>query len=477
METPSELQQRALSLVSRDLAYNFDVLPLAFDSGTLKIGVVSVTNEIIEKVAQQTRAAKVLPVCLPIEKIRKELLRLYPPPTERAEEQSPKFIFEDVVRAALETHASDIHIQPMGPSEGKVWIRVDGFPKLHRKLSRRLMEQVLAYIKVQSKLDISESRAPQSGRLTVRLDGTKDVNIRSSFVSGIYGEKTALRLLGKLDLLPTIKQWQFEPEVVAQLNAAAIRASASFVVAGPTGSGKTTLIYTLLKEMDLGNSNPYSIEDPVEMLVPEMTQMEVNVKADQTFALSLRELMRQDPNLIFVGEIRDTETVNEYLKGSTSGLCLFSTVHAKSAPLIPDRFVELGGSYERVAATMTTGISLRLLRRLCERCRVPVPLSKAGREIAENKLEADKETVWGPSEHGCRFCDGIGYAGRFGVIEILNVSAPVQEVLRKHGSPREIVEAATGYRPMVVDGLRRVLAGDTSERELLRILAYEDCLS
>jgi type II secretory ATPase GspE/PulE/Tfp pilus assembly ATPase PilB-like protein len=239
----------------------------------------------------------------------------------------------------------------------------------------------------------------------------------------------------------------------------------------------------MVRKVDLERWNVYGVEDPIEILVADMTQIAVNDKADMTFAEATRAEVRQDPDLVMIGELRDLETVRECIAFSTTGQRLWSTTHARSALHIVNRLTRLGATRADVADTLTMGISQRLLGKLCEYCQEPNPngLSDAAkRVIAEDKiLSPALESAKILKTKGCAHCNGTGYRGRFGVIEYFEVTPAVQELIKSDSaSLLDIarVAAKSGYRPMILDGLRHVLAGETSEEELLRQLAYEDML-
>jgi len=375
-------------------------------------------------------------------------------------------ICEDMVGNAVLRRATDIHLEPR-ENEFQVRYRTDGILHTRYSLDPATGLSVISAFKVLGDMDIAERRKSQDGNFSAQV-GDKRIDFRAATAGSVYGEKMALRLLDKEAGLIALDKLGATPTMVRILKSFISRPDGLLVMCGPTGSGKTTSLYALLNVIDAYQRNVVTIENPVEYQVQNITQTDINPKAGVTFASSLRSMLRQDPDVIFVGEIRDFETAEIALQSAMTGHLILSTVHARDSITSIIRLLDLGVESFLVASAANLLVSERLLRRLCPQCKVPYRpkrdlLAKAG--VDPDKVDILYKTG------GCPFCEGTGYRGRTGIFEILNVNEPVQELIRSKGSPVEIAREAkkAGFRPLQNHGIRKVLDGITSFREFLRV--------
>jgi type II secretory ATPase GspE/PulE/Tfp pilus assembly ATPase PilB-like protein len=365
---------------------------------------------------------------------------------------------DEIHEAAVSQNASDIHVEPTR-SGGRVRQRVDGILIPSKTLSAELYSQVVSRMKLLAGMDIADRRQPQDGRYAIERNG-RSIDARVSSMPTILGEKLVIRLLDHLTGIPSLESLGM-PDAMLRDVRRAIEAPYGFVVScGPTGSGKTTTMYAALAERNVDSQNLCSVEDPVEVRIPGIAQVQVNGRAGVTFASALRAFLRQDPNVIMVGEMRDEETAAVAASASLSGQLLLTTLHSNDAPKAVDRLVELGVARHTMAAGISAIIAQRLVRRLCESCRRP-----CDQISGVPSYRAD----------GCDNCAGLGYAGRLAIFECILIDDAMRRCIADGQSSVVLGKLAreSGYEPMIVDGLRRAARGETSLAELRRVLVIE----
>jgi type II secretory ATPase GspE/PulE/Tfp pilus assembly ATPase PilB-like protein len=465
-------QRAATGLLSRALAFESDVLPLAYDGTTLTVAVSAQSDELLERIRQQTRK-NVRSVVLPLREIREGLKALYPPAGSRDGDSQAALALDEIFAAAIAAYASDVHVEPLEGRGGRVRLDVDGVLQHEKSLEPGLFERVVALLKVRANMNTGESRIPQDGRLAVTFDG-RSFDVRASTIPVAGQEKIVLRFLQRFDLVPDLEQLGMGPDLIARYHRAIKRPGAFCVIAGPTGSGKSTTSYASLQTIDLSHVNVCSVEDPIECRIPGIAQIAVNEKAGITFPVALRALLRQNPHHLFIGELRDAETVAIALQGSLTGIALTTTLHARDALRVPARLAELGAHHATLASALTVCVSQRLLRMLCRHCKITSSLSSRAAAVARRYgLHLGGEAA---DARGCEVCAYSGFQGRVGAFEVLEVKPELAAAIERRDAPGKLAEIAfgLGYRPMVVDALRHVAAGLTCEAEVLRHLAYED---
>ncbi len=465
-------QRTAAALLSRSFAYDADVLPLAFDGASLTVAVVAENLELLDRIRQLTRK-DVRTLILPIREIREGLKSLYPAAVMRDADSQAAQTLDEIFAAAIGCYASDVHVEPLDGRAGRVRLDVDGVLQHDRDLEAGLFERVVALIKVRSNMNTGESRIPQDGRLTIAFDG-RPFEVRTSTIPVGGLEKVVMRFLQRFDLVPDLEQLGMGPELLARFQKALRRPGSFCVIAGPTGSGKSTTSYASLQTLNLDRVNVCSVEDPIECRIPGVAQIAVNEKAGITFPIALRALLRQNPNQLFIGELRDTETVSIALAASLTGISLVTTLHARDALRVVARLVELGASRSTLASSLTLGVSQRLIRMLCRRCKIKTSISSQAVAVARRYGFALGADAW--EAQGCQVCGYSGFQGRVGAFEVLEIKPELAASIERGDTPSQLGKIAfgVGYKPMVVDALRHVATGLTSEGEILRHLSYDD---
>ncbi len=363
---------------------------------------------------------------------------------------------------ALAERASDIHIEP-AESALRIRFRIDGALQDRFLLDRAFMEPITCRLKLLAELDITERRLPQDGRIGFALrENTLDV--RFSSVPALYGEKLVLRLLGRRSrhAIPELGQLQLSSAVMRDLRRVSLMPNGLFLVTGPTGSGKTTTLYALLKAISRPELNIVTIEDPVEYRLAGATQVQVNEAVGLSFAIALRAFLRQDPDVILVGEIRDAESGRIASQAALTGHLVLSTLHTNTALQAMTRLVDIGVEPYLVAPALVGVMAQRLVRQLCPVCREPYLAPPEERDALLTGTEGEEVRFW--RAQGCASCGHSGYSGRLAVHELFMVSDEVRELIGAGASPREVRAAAyrEGFRPMRYDGLKKVLRGLTT---------------
>lgn len=387
----------------------------------------------------------------------------------RGDEAPAVRMVDEIHERAVGSCASDIHVEPTRTG-GRVRRRVDGILTECMALSPELYMQVVSRMKLLAGMDIADRRQPQDGRYAIERSGCT-VDARVSSMPTILGEKLVVRLLDHQARIPTLESLGM-PEGALRRFRRVVQAPHGFVVAcGPTGSGKTTTLYAALAERNTDSQNLCSIEDPVEVRIPGIAQVQVNGRAGVTFASALRAFLRQDPNVIMVGEMRDQETAAVAASASLSGQLVMTTLHSNDAPKAVERLVELGVSRQTISAGLSAIIAQRLVRRLCEHCRKPFAV---GADVSREFGLGTQVRLY--SAEGCAACGGSGYAGRLAVFECVFVDDAIRRCIADGDSGVALTALArrNGYEPMLVDGIRKTLAGDTTLDELRRVLVVEE---
>ncbi len=351
---------------------------------------------------------------------------------------------------AAKDGASDIHIEPYERSSS-VRFRVDGTLREVVQPNKALHAALISRLKIMAELDIAEKRLPQDGRISLRIGG-RAIDVRVSTLPSSHGERAVLRLLDKTESRFTLEGLGMDGEVLAAYARLIQQPHGIVLVTGPTGSGKTTTLYASLGRVDTATTNVLTVEDPVEYELPGIGQTQVNAKIDLTFAKALRAILRQDPDVILIGEIRDFETAQIAIQASLTGHLVLATVHTNDAPSSVTRLIDMGVEPFLLSSSLLGVLAQRLVRKLCPQCRRP---GEDGR--------------WHPV--GCEHCGHTGYKGRTGVYELMTVNEQVQTLIHNRAAEQELVAAARagGLRSMREDGDRLVTSGVTSLEEVVRV--------
>ena len=375
-------------------------------------------------------------------------------------------LVKSMIEQAVRQRASDIHIEPL-EDQVRIRYRIDG--ALYEKItySPRLLPAITARIKIIGGMDISEKRKPQDGRITQVVD-RQEFDIRVSILPTVYGEKTVMRLTSKSGLTREKSQLGFRPNELKQFDHILKNPHGIILVTGPTGSGKSTTLYTALSELNTEDVNIITVEDPVEANINGINQVHVNPKADLTFATALRSILRQDPDIIMIGEIRDGETAGIAVQASITGHLVVSTLHTNSTSASIGRLVDMGVESYLLADSVVGIIAQRLVRRLCPSCKKPVLADEEQKEL----LQVDKDTeltIYEPC--GCTSCDNTGYKGRIGVYEIMEITPELRPLISHKASAEEIKQVALsqGMNTLRMSATKYVLDGTTSISEMTKV--------
>ena len=382
---------------------------------------------------------------------------------------------------ALLRGASDLHFEPF-ETFYRVRFRIDGILAQVAQPPLDIRDKIATRIKVLSRLDISEKRVPQDGRMKLLITVPKDrkdkdnketieraIDFRVSTLPTLFGEKIVIRILESSTERLDIDQLGYEPEQKQLLLDVIKRPYGMVLVTGPTGSGKTVSLYTFLNRLNQGDINISTAEDPAEIQLPGINQVNVNDKAGLTFAAALKSFLRQDPDIIMVGEIRDLETADISIKAAQTGHLVFSTLHTNDAPSTLTRLMNMGVAPFNIASSVLLITAQRLARRLCKECKKPGPLPKETL-LDAGFTEADVDGSWQPYHPvGCETCNGSGYKGRVGIYQVMPITEAIQEIILTHGTALQIAEQARkeGVLSLRESGLRKVKQGLTSLEEVL----------
>ncbi len=375
-------------------------------------------------------------------------------------------LVKGMIDQAVRQRASDIHIEPM-ERQVRIRYRIDGALYEKSVYSIRLLPAIVARIKIIGGMDISEKRKPQDGRITQIVD-RKEFDIRVSILPTVYGEKIVMRLTSKNALTREKSQLGLKPDELKKFDHILKNPHGILLVTGPTGSGKSTTLYTALSELNKEDVNIITVEDPVEANIEGINQVQVNNKADLTFASALRSILRQDPDIIMIGEIRDQETASIAVQASITGHLVVSTLHTNSAASTITRLADMGIEPYLIADSTIGVIAQRLVRRLCPECKRQKKADAEELELLQLAPDADV-TIYEPC--GCPRCDGAGFRGRIGVYEIMEVTQSLKSIISKNGSAEDIKKKALeeGMSTLRMSATRYVLEGITSVQEMMRV--------
>ena len=391
---------------------------------------------------------------------------------ELAEEAPVVELVNNLMSMALEERASDIHIEPEEETFD-IRYRIDGVLYTRRTLPKQRYYAVASRLKLVSGIDIAERRLPQDGRIGMRING-KDLDVRVSALPGVHGESIVMRLLPKERADLRLERLGLLPDHLELMRSWAKRPHGIVLVTGPTGSGKSTTLYGVLDESNTGQRKIITVEDPVEVQLPHLTQVQVHSDIGLNFARALRSILRQDPDVIMIGEIRDLETAEIAVQSALTGHLVLSTLHTNDALSAFTRLVDMGIDPFLAATPVIAVQAQRLVRRLCEHCSTPMSPPAAYAADAECWAQqariGDTPAQWKQAQ-GCPQCQGTGYRGRVGIYELVGVSEQLRELVLRRAPLSELREQARqeGFRDLFLDGLIKARQGITTVEEVLRV--------
>ncbi len=481
-----ELDMGAVNLISAEAAKRYQAVPVGFaEDGTVVLAMADPTNVLtIDDVAMMS-GRRVRAAAASVEDLNLLLARL-----ARMDEESIEDIVDEeadaageadlmvdeadrdapiiklvhsIVAQAVQQGASDIHVNPE-EGDTRVLFRVDGVLSPAATIKRKMAMGVVSRIKIMADLDISEKRVPQDGRFALTVDGRR-VDIRVVTLPLVYGEGVVMRILDKGAVVQGLDSLGMQSAELDRFTAAINRPNGAVLVTGPTGSGKSTTLYGALNVLNDGQRSILTIEDPVEQRIQGIKQMQIAPKAGVTFDVGLRSMLRADPDVIMVGEIRDRQTAHIAIEAALTGHLVLSTLHTRDAPSALGRLIDMGIEPFLVSSAIDCIVAQRLVRMLCKHCKRPQKVSES--VLAEHGLSGAE-----PQEAvGCSRCGGSGYRGRVGLYEVMSVSEEIRAMILERASVDDMVEAATaqGMLRLRDDGLEKVRAGLTSIAEVERM--------
>jgi type IV pilus assembly protein PilB len=494
------IDPQAISLIPETLARRYVIMPYQYEAATetLYIATTDPLNfGLIEFLESKTRKRVIFALSIR-EDITKAINTSYSQnlspevrealkevaPTQQAQKEVYKpaesnapmaKIVNTVLEFAMKSRASDIHIEPQ---EGKTRVRyrIDGILQEKLTLPRTIHESLVSRLKILSDMKIDEHRVPQDGRFAFKA-GDDEIDIRASTLPTVHGEKVVMRLLKKTGGIPSLEELGFNPNQLKLIQQSITHPNGIVLVTGPTGSGKTTTLYSILSILNKPTTNIMTLEDPVEYQIPGINQVQINTQAGLTFSTGLRSFLRQDPNIILVGEIRDKETTGLAIQAALTGHLVFSTLHTNDAPSTIPRLTDLGGEPFLLASVIQAIVSQRIVRKICPTCKQQVPAEPAEVEDIKQVLGAylpkkyqDGEQMMLAKGAGCEECGQSGFIGRIGIFEILTITQQINKLIFESASSDDLMNQAKqeGFITLKQDGYLKALAGFTTIAEVLR---------
>jgi type IV pilus assembly protein PilB len=394
--------------------------------------------------------------------------------SEKAATKAPVIRFVDLLLSqAVKSRASDIHVEPQEHSMS-IRMRIDGALREMVPPAKKMQAAVLTRIKILSDMDIAERRLPQDGRLKVKASG-RDIDVRVSSIPTIYGEKIVMRILDSTATSHDIGQLGFEPRLLEEFKTILSQPHGIIIITGPTGSGKSTTLYSALHYLKNPTENITTVEDPVEYRLSGINQVQVKSEIGLDFASCLRAILRQDPDIVLIGEIRDKETVEIAIKASLTGHLVLSTFHTNDAPSAITRLVYMGIEPYLLASSLNLIVAQRLVRKICEKCKEPATLSKEVLKRLKIEPQQAKDAIFYHGK-GCPVCGGTGYKGRLPVFEFLVIDNDIREKIVSGGAEMQIRALARqkGYGGLLESGVSKMLQGLTTAEEVLSVTFTED---
>jgi len=492
---------QALGLISQAVAEEYNLIPLSYDAAKNELSVAMedpLDLKTIDFISRKSKA-KIKPFIAPPSQIKKAIIsnygqslvaevkaalgevRVKPSETKPREvirpggvirEEKIAKVVDAILEFAIKARASDIHIEPQ-EGRTRVRYRIDGI--LHEKLAlpKTIHDAVVSRIKILSGLRIDEKRIPQDGRFNFKA-GEQEVDLRVSTLPTVHGEKVVMRLLKKSGGVPDLPELGLRGRALKNLEDAILRPHGIIIVCGPTGSGKTTTLYSVLSRINTPKVNIITLEDPVEYQIPGVNQVQVNPAAGLTFASGMRSFLRQDPNVIMVGEIRDQETTELAVQASLTGHLVFSTLHTNNAAQAIPRLLDLGAEPFLLASSLTCLVAQRICRRVCPDCKEEYePLPEIAEDIRKvlGKLLPPKKEIKLARGKKCPTCNNTGYLGRIGIFEVLPVTEKIARLVLERAAAGDIEKQAIeeGMVTMKQDGYLKAIEGITTIEEVLRV--------
>jgi len=482
------------TLIDANLAKRYTVIPIDYDDGKLMVAMSDPTNVFALDDLRIMTGMEILPVVTTKDDIIASIDRYLHSTTEMdeameglpslddittEEDEDMQDVGEDapivkyvnlIISEAVNEGSSDIHIEP-GEKDVRIRYRIDGVLRETRRSPKRIHPGIVSRIKILGNMNIAERRVPQDGRFALEAAG-KHIDLRVASIPTVHGEKIVLRILDSSNILLGLSDLGISPEPLKAFEASFKKPYGTCIVTGPTGSGKTTTLYAALSELNKRDVNIITVEDPVEYQLSGTNQVQVNAKVGLTFALTLRSILRCDPDIVMIGEIRDSESAKMAIESALTGHLVLCTLHTNDAPSAMTRMIEMGVEPFLIASAVDSVVSQRLARKLCTRCRQETTYPAEYLEKIGFPVDGDMVTVYKADTKGCPFCNHTGFRGRIGLYEILEVDEEVEKLVVNMNTAREIGVAAheKGMSTLREDGWIKVTQGVTSIEEVLRVV-------
>ena len=484
------------SLIPEGLARRYQALPIAWDDDVLVVAMADPSNVLAVDDIRALTGAQVRSVVATAAQIRDAIDRFHRLDSEVDDlasqaadelgegedltnvsavvEDAPIVKFVNLlITQAVADRASDIHVEPTD-RDLRIRFRVDGVLHEVMRSPKAIQAGVISRLKVMSEINIAERRVPQDGRMSLTVGG-KPVDLRVATLPTVHGEKVVMRILDKNQALLTLQDQGFLPDTLERYERSFKKPYGTILVTGPTGSGKSTTLYATLNVLNDVSRNIITVEDPVEYRLPGINQIQINAKAGLTFAAALRSILRADPDVLLVGEIRDRETAVIAIEAALTGHLVLSTLHTNDATSTPMRLLEMGVEPFLVTSALDAVLAQRLARRLCDRCKEAYQPTEEELIAAGWRMESIDIGEW-PTLHravGCASCGRTGYRGRFALHEVMPMSEELERLIIERRSVEDINKVALmeGMVPLRQDGLRKVGMGMTSIEEIVRVVA------
>ena len=499
--TDIEVPDEAIKLMTAGTARESNVVPISTDGLSVKLAVADPSDFGMIQKLSFIMNKEIVPVVASLEQIRELINKVYP--QEDVDDSAPLIDFSEIenefsqadagragddggeggiiklvnkiLSEGVELRASDIHIEPFA-TRVRIRYRVDGVLVEKENPPYRYLLPILSRLKIMAGIDISEKRRPQDGRIKTSLKG-RDFDLRLSLLPTVYGQSAVMRILDRSNIKVNIRDLGFAEDDFARFQNLIKRPNGIFLVTGPTGSGKTTTLYSAINELNTTERKIITAEDPVEYYLPGINQCEVKHNIGLDFSRIIRAMLRQAPNVILVGEIRDAETAKIAIEASLTGHLVFSTLHTNDAPSAITRLIDIGVQPFLVASSIIAVMAQRLVRRICPKCKEPYTPTPA--DIKASGLTAEQiGTAKFMHGKGCSNCNKTGYRGRQGIYEMLRLDGKLREMAFKGSSAQEMRRHAKskGMRNLLDDGLIKVCKGMTTFEEVLSTCHHDSSL-
>ncbi len=497
----SPIDPQAVSFVSESIARKFMIIPYKFDSkdDSIYLGTSEPFNTFITDFLAKKTGKKIILTLTDLGDIKKAIdmsysqglspevrdaLKEYQPEASKNKPEATSSVAEapiakivsTILEFSVKSRASDIHIEPQ-ETQTKVRYRIDGI--LHEKLSlpRSIHDALISRIKTLSGMKIDEKRIPQDGRFTFKI-GVDEVDLRVSTLPTVHGEKVVMRLLKKTGGIPSLLDLGLQGPQLKDLEDSILKPYGIILITGPTGSGKTTTLYSILSRLNKPSVNISTLEDPVEYQMVGINQVQINPQAGLTFANGLRAFLRQDPNIILVGEIRDKETTQLAIQAALTGHLVFSTLHTNDSATAIPRLIDLGAEPFLIASVLTASMAQRICRKVCEYCKTeyeaPPQIQNNIKEVLGPLLPQpylSEKPIHLFKGEGCNECNNTGYLGRIAIFEVLKITSTINRMILQQAGAKDIEAQAKkeGLIMMKQDGYLKALDGVTTIEEVLRV--------